>query len=175
MRLQDLATLARIFVSRDFALDLKFLAGHRIDLTMASFHPSPSKPRLRLPRGACDTHFHVFGPRERFPYAADRSYTPVPRRPASLHGTSGRRQPDRGMARISRQATPWKDAIPFARKLVAEFGSRALWDTDWPHPNLKEVPDDGLLVDLIGETAPTEAQREAQLVGNPQRFYGFEK
>jgi 2-pyrone-4,6-dicarboxylate lactonase len=43
----------------------------------ASFHPSPSKPGLRLPRGACDTHFHVFGPRERFPYAPERSYTPA--------------------------------------------------------------------------------------------------
>jgi predicted TIM-barrel fold metal-dependent hydrolase len=37
------------------------------------------------------------------------------------------------------------------------------------------VPDGGLIVDLIGEIAPTEAQREALLVGNPQRFYGFKK
>jgi 2-pyrone-4,6-dicarboxylate lactonase len=44
---------------------------------MASFHPRPSKPRLRLPPGACDAHFHVFGPRERFPFAAERSYTPA--------------------------------------------------------------------------------------------------
>jgi 2-pyrone-4,6-dicarboxylate lactonase len=41
-----------------------------------AFNPSPSKPRLQLPPGACDTHFHVFGPQSRFPYAADRSYTP---------------------------------------------------------------------------------------------------
>ena len=26
-----------------------------------SFLASPGKPRLKLPRGACDTHFHVFG------------------------------------------------------------------------------------------------------------------
>src|SRR6266850_3404984 len=78
-----------------------------------------------------------------------------------------------GCERASRQFSPWKDAIPFARKLVAEFGSRALWGTDWPHPNLKEVPDDGLMVGLLGEIAPTEAEREALLVGNSQRFYGF--
>src|SRR5204863_8316427 len=43
---------------------------------MMSYNPSPSKPKLRLPQGACDTHFHVFGPPQRFPYAAERAYTP---------------------------------------------------------------------------------------------------
>jgi 2-pyrone-4,6-dicarboxylate lactonase len=273
---------------------------------------------LRLPRGACDTHFHVFGPRERFPFAEGRSYTPAADAPketlfalhshlgiergvvvqAAAHGydnsacadliASGKgnylgvalvptdidrealfrldeqgfrgarfhymahlgagspiedvlafaetlgelcwhlqihldskrieelapalkRSPvpvvidhmaridaslgleqkpfqdllrlmeDRrfwvkvsGSERASRRAAPWEDAIPFARKLVSEFGERTLWGTDWPHPNLKEVPDDGLMVDLIGEIAPTEAQRDALLVDNPQRFYGFE-
>ncbi|TMH62209.1 MAG: amidohydrolase, partial [Betaproteobacteria bacterium] len=78
-----------------------------------------------------------------------------------------------GAERISRQSAPWKDAVPFARKLVAEFGDRAVWGTDWPHPNLKEVPDDGDLVDLLGEIAPTEARRKALLVDNPRRLYGF--
>jgi 2-pyrone-4,6-dicarboxylate lactonase len=64
--------------------------------------------------------------------------------------------------------------LPFARALVTEFGDRALWGTDWPHPNIAGgPPDDGLLVDLLGEIAPTEAQRRALLVDNPQRFYGF--
>ena len=36
----------------------------------------PSRPRIALPPAACDTHAHVFGPAVRFPYAADRSYTP---------------------------------------------------------------------------------------------------
>src|SRR5215218_651055 len=43
----------------------------------ASYSLSPGKPRLRLPPGACDTHFHVFGPQARFPFAAERSYTPA--------------------------------------------------------------------------------------------------
>ena len=38
--------------------------------------PNPIKPRLLLPAGACDSHCHVFGPANRFPYAAERSYTP---------------------------------------------------------------------------------------------------
>src|SRR6476619_591290 len=37
---------------------------------------APSRPKIPLPARACDTHAHVFGPATRFPYAADRSYTP---------------------------------------------------------------------------------------------------
>jgi len=33
-------------------------------------------PKVSLPPNACDTHAHVFGPSDRFPYADDRSYTP---------------------------------------------------------------------------------------------------
>jgi predicted TIM-barrel fold metal-dependent hydrolase len=36
----------------------------------------PSRPIVPPPPNACDTHAHVFGPASRFPYAADRSYTP---------------------------------------------------------------------------------------------------
>jgi 2-pyrone-4,6-dicarboxylate lactonase len=38
--------------------------------------PDPLSPTLALPPGACDAHCHVFGPASKFPYAADRSYTP---------------------------------------------------------------------------------------------------
>jgi 2-pyrone-4,6-dicarboxylate lactonase len=41
------------------------------------FHPNPSTPRLKLPEGACDAHCHVFGPAARFPFAPERTYTPV--------------------------------------------------------------------------------------------------
>lgn len=284
---------------------------------MASFHPNPGKPKLRLPSGACDTHFHVFGPASRFPFAADRSYTPagdapkeklfalhahlgiergvvvqaaphgfdnsaaadlIASRPSRYKGValvpadiddSGLKKLDSqgfcgarfhymshlgagtpiedvirfasrlaplgwhlqihldasridelapalkrspvpvvidhmgrldaalgleqkpfasllrlledpafwvklsGSERISKEKSPWRDARPFARKLVEECGDRVLWGSDWPHPNLKEVPDDGVLVDIIGEFAPSEAQRQALLVDNPARFYGW--
>lgn len=35
-----------------------------------------SPPRWRLPAGAWDTHFHVLGPQNRFPYSTARKYTP---------------------------------------------------------------------------------------------------
>src|SRR5919201_2485399 len=41
-----------------------------------SYKAQPRKPRLRLPRGACDAHFHVWAPQNVFPFARDRSYTP---------------------------------------------------------------------------------------------------
>jgi 2-pyrone-4,6-dicarboxylate lactonase len=279
----------------------------------------PGKPKLKLPAGACDTHFHVFGPERAFPYASERSYTPAAEAPkeklfelhaflgiqrgvvvqSNAHGLDNSASADliaaqpehyRGVAlvapsaseaelkklndqgfrgarfhfmkhlgraagmdeilglakrlapigwhlqihlestliaemasalkhspvpividhmgridashgpqqkpfrdlmellkdrniwvkvsgseRASRQPSPWRDAVPFAKRLVAEYGDRTLWGTDWPHPNLKEAPDDGVLVDLLSEIAPSEAQRQALLVNNPQRFYGFEK
>jgi len=282
-----------------------------------SFHPAPSRPRLRLPDGACDAHAHVFGPRTRFPFAKRRAFTPAdaPKEklfalharlgiqrcvvvqavchgfdnfvtteaiaarggaycgvaivPVGVETTELRRldalgfcgvrfnflrnlgpapgidrvlalagrlaglgwhlevqmeperigelgsrlkhspvpvvighmgridasrgidQPDfrallalmrdqrfwvkvSGAERVSRREAPWPDTIPFARKLVAEFGGRVLWGTDWPHVNLAgPPPDDGQLVDLLGEIAPSAAERHALLVDNPQRLYRF--
>jgi 2-pyrone-4,6-dicarboxylate lactonase len=76
-----------------------------------------------------------------------------------------------GCERASRQSSPWQDAIAFARKLVEEFPERTLWGTDWPHPNLKEIPDDGVMVDNLAQIAPSEKQRQALLVENPTRLY----
>jgi 2-pyrone-4,6-dicarboxylate lactonase len=39
--------------------------------------PHPKKPRITLPPLACDSHFHVFGPHSKFPYAPDRPFTPT--------------------------------------------------------------------------------------------------
>jgi 2-pyrone-4,6-dicarboxylate lactonase len=80
-----------------------------------------------------------------------------------------------GSERISRKPSPWPDARPFARALVAGFGDRCLWGSDWPHPNLAAIPDDGVLVDLLAEIAPSEKERKALLVDNPLGFYRFRK
>ncbi|MBP1853422.1 amidohydrolase family protein [Rhizobium halophytocola] len=37
---------------------------------------TPSKPAIKLPAGACDTHCHVFGPLDRFPYAPESKFKP---------------------------------------------------------------------------------------------------
>ncbi|HJT61842.1 MAG TPA: amidohydrolase family protein [Burkholderiales bacterium] len=77
-----------------------------------------------------------------------------------------------GLERASRVGAPYNDAVPFARKLVAECGERSVWGSDWPHPNLDGIPDDGQLVDLIAEFAD-EKQRQALLVDNPMKLYKF--
>ena len=277
-------------------------------------HPSPKKPRFVLPRGACDAHCHVFGPAARFPYAANRRYTPpdapaeklsalhrhlgvsravlvqasvhgadnsamldaISRDPANLRGVAmvdaaisdaqlealheggvravrynfvrhlggapdaaavqrmarriaplgwhlvlhldaedlvehegflralelpfvidhmGRVVAGEGLAqepvkrllgllrnerawvkvsgadRVSTTLGDFADALPFAAALVAAAPDRVLWGTDWPHPNVRVMPDDGALVDLIPRFAPDEALRELLLVNNPTRLY----
>src|SRR5512139_228077 len=42
-------------------------------------NPNPHTPRFQLPRGACDTHLHVYGPFDRYPLVAERGYDPDPR------------------------------------------------------------------------------------------------
>ena len=37
--------------------------------------PNPRTPKLRLPEGACDSHFHLFGPASRYPFHPDSRYT----------------------------------------------------------------------------------------------------
>jgi len=278
--------------------------------------PAPITPTLRLPPGACDAHCHVFGPAHKFPYAADRSYTP-PDAPvenlrklhaklgisravivhASCHGTemgvtldaiASSRDTYRGVACVADEVTdrelqrlhdggirgirfnfvkhlggvpdlgvfhkmlarikpmgwhvvlhfdaediltqqdllarieipfiidhmgrvkaaeglqqrpfqllldlyrnnplawikvcgservsvgkrPFRDAVPFARALIAVDSGRILWGTDWPHPNItKDMPNDGELVDLFAEICPDALVRQQILVENPTRMY----
>ena len=44
--------------------------------TCAGPDPSPRKPKLKLPPGACDTHAHIMGPKARYAYSPARIYTP---------------------------------------------------------------------------------------------------
>jgi len=38
--------------------------------------PQPKRPRVVPPPGAWDSHFHIFGPSDKFPYQPGRAYTP---------------------------------------------------------------------------------------------------
>ena len=49
---------------------------------------------------------------------------------------------------------------------------RILWGTDWPHVSYGEtVPDDGALLDALGNWLPDEQLRTKALVDNPDRLY----
>ncbi len=47
-----------------------------MDTDWLVFDPHPSRPSFALPQGSVDAHCHVFGPGDRFPFAAERKYTP---------------------------------------------------------------------------------------------------
>jgi 2-pyrone-4,6-dicarboxylate lactonase len=77
-----------------------------------------------------------------------------------------------GPRALDGERAPYRDVVPFARRVVEEFPDRVLWGTDWPHPNLKDhMPDDGLLVDFIPHIATTPALQGKLLVENPARLY----
>ena len=77
-----------------------------------------------------------------------------------------------GSAALSGQQDPYKDVVPFAKRIVDTFPDRVIWGTDWPHPNLKKhMPDDGLLVDFIPRIATTPELQRRLLVDNPMRLY----
>ena len=77
-----------------------------------------------------------------------------------------------GAERISAAGPPFRDAVPFARKLIAAAPDRTLWGTDWPHPNVRWEPDEADLVDLLPEFGDAAALQRV-LVDNPARLYGF--
>lgn len=76
-----------------------------------------------------------------------------------------------GSERVSSTGRPYHDAMPYARALIDAAPGRVLWGTDYPHPNVKEMPNDGEQVDLFALTVADEAMRRRILVENPARLY----
>ena len=78
-----------------------------------------------------------------------------------------------GPERMSAMGAPFTDTVPFAQALIAAAPDRCVWGTDWPHPNVKVMPNDGDLVDLVPLYAPDAGQRQKLMVDNPVRLFGF--
>jgi 2-pyrone-4,6-dicarboxylate lactonase len=74
--------------------------------------------------------------------------------------------------RLDAAGPPWDDFAAAVAPLVADYPDRALWGTDWPHPNMQDaIPDDGALVDMIPRIAPTSGLQHKLLTANPERLY----
>ncbi len=72
----------------------------------------------------------------------------------------------------------YPDMRPFAHALVEARPDRAVFGTNWPHPNQYPPtvnPDDGKLVDAFCDWFPDAAVRKRILVDNPAQLYGFPK
>jgi len=76
-----------------------------------------------------------------------------------------------GPERISTAGKPFHDAVPFARALVEAAPDRTLWGSDFPHPNVNVMPNDGELLDLFAMVTDDESRRHSVLVDNPTRLY----
>lgn len=80
-----------------------------------------------------------------------------------------------GAERLTADGTPpYDDVVPLGSALVETAPDRVLWGTDWPHPNVREMPDDGDLVDFLAQMVPDESARNRVLVDNPQVLYDFD-
>ncbi|MGA0570024.1 amidohydrolase family protein [Variovorax sp. VNK109] len=69
---------------------------------------------------------------------------------------------------------PYAPVLPFARTLVRHAPERLLWGSNWPHVmrNGRIMPNDGDLIDLIGEWIPSEEDRLRIMSVNPDMVYG---
>jgi 2-pyrone-4,6-dicarboxylate lactonase len=70
-------------------------------------------------------------------------------------------------------ASPFTDALPFARALLRAAPARVLLGTDFPHPNLATPVDEMELLNLLADVAPDAQDRQRLLVDNPAALYGF--
>jgi 2-pyrone-4,6-dicarboxylate lactonase len=78
-----------------------------------------------------------------------------------------------GAERISASGPPFSDAAPFGAACVDAAPDRCIWGTDWPHPNVRFMPNDGDLVDIIPRMVPATDMQQKILVDNPARLFGF--
>ena len=79
-----------------------------------------------------------------------------------------------GVERGSKAGAPYDDMLPILQAVAEIAPDRVIWGTDWPHPVLDApMPDDGLLVDYFWQVLPDAGRRQAALVDNPARLYGF--
>lgn len=78
-----------------------------------------------------------------------------------------------GAERLSATGPPFLDVVPFATACIRAAPDRCIWGTDWPHPNVKIMPNDGDLVDIIPHMMLTRETQQQVLVDNPAILFGF--
>lgn len=68
----------------------------------------------------------------------------------------------------------YRDIDPIARAWLALAPEKLVWGSDWPHPSAgKDIPDDGLLLDMLSRWTDVIALQDRVLVTNPATLYGF--
>jgi 2-pyrone-4,6-dicarboxylate lactonase len=68
----------------------------------------------------------------------------------------------------------YADTIPFAQSLIDVAPQRCVWGSDWPQVGFwGRMPNVGDLLDVLAKSTPDPVVRDAVLVANPARLYGF--
>ena len=76
--------------------------------------------------------------------------------------------------RPSRAGPPYADVHRLARIFIERLVDRCVWGSDWPHTNIEGyMPDDGKLLEQLGDWASDSEVLEKILVANPARLYRF--
>ncbi|QGZ64658.1 amidohydrolase family protein [Paraburkholderia acidisoli] len=81
-----------------------------------------------------------------------------------------------GADRVTVQGAPYDDVTPHFEAIVAANPQQVVWGSDWPHVNYfdaAQMPGDSALLALFMRAIPGAALRQAILVDNPARLYGF--
>jgi len=75
---------------------------------------------------------------------------------------------------VSRAGPPdYRDCAARARTLVRAAPERLLWGSNWPHPSVRDKPDDADLLDTLADWTDDEATIRRILVDNPVALFGF--
>ncbi|SAK90908.1 hydrolase [Caballeronia temeraria] len=75
----------------------------------------------------------------------------------------------------SRAGAPDFDDVRWiVRTLSARFPERGVWASNWPHPNVRPVPDDARMLDWTMRLVESDEIRRKILVDNPAELYGFQ-
>lgn len=107
-------------------------------------HELPGQPKFRPPPGSWDTHCHVFGPAERFPFAPERTYTPADMPKEALGAVHDRLGLDHAV--IVQAGCHGGDHTAVIDAIRAGGGTRrgiALPGADWERSELARLDEEG--------------------------------
>ncbi|BAN26981.1 amidohydrolase family protein [Caballeronia insecticola] len=72
----------------------------------------------------------------------------------------------------SRTGPPaYDDIAPLVRTLAARYPDRALWASNWPHPNVTPTPDDAAMLDWMTRRVDSDVTLHKILADNPAELY----
>jgi predicted TIM-barrel fold metal-dependent hydrolase len=106
---------------------------------------APQTARFAVPALACDAHCHVFGPGDRFPYAATRRYTPQDRPKEALAALHGRLGLGRAViVQASCHGTDNRAMLDALRWRPDRYRGVAMIDDDTTDAELRDLHDAGV-------------------------------